>query len=85
MGTYFYQHPLLWCEDRKRAERKRDVEQDLRFSSYKKEIARMQLNQEREDVRIFARFFLFINYFYDNIVIFIDYNLFKILIFSGML
>lgn len=52
MGTNFYQHSLLWSEDRKRAERKREVEQDLRFSSHKKEIARMQLNQEREDVSI---------------------------------
>lgn len=62
MGTNSYQHYLLWSEDRKRAERKREVEQDLRFASYKKDIARMQLNQEREDVSIFFFFDLLGNY-----------------------
>lgn len=56
MGTNSYQHYLLWSEDRKRAERKREVEEDLRFSNYKKEIVRMQLNQEREDVSIVSFF-----------------------------
>lgn len=57
MGTHSYQHYLLWSEDRKRVERKREVEQDLRFANYKKDIARMQLNQEREDVSIFFLIF----------------------------
>lgn len=59
MGTNSYQHYLLWSEDRKRAERKKEVEQDLRFSKYKKDLVRMQLNQEREDVSIF---------FFDHII-----------------